>query len=328
MFSVLTNSNKMSLGEGLGGWSGNRGMRNQIKKESVGMFTKRKIKVEDVQDYTLEAARRMDIVGDDFGSPIVKFPRGKDFQIEGGVNYGTSTASLGPLGKPLLYLNDNVTGGVRSVSEPESRKSVYNIPLGMASLGKQQFATIDQVRIVKGPALGTFKNELLNVSVRPTHVYMVKQDAVPFNLDVNSSVRDKLLNVSAQATYSDSNNHVPHSYTEHSITLKDQPKVTFTPSEHIERDTRAHSYTEHSITLKDQPKVTFTPIEHIERDTRAHSYTENSITLKDAQPKVTFMPSEQIQKDTRIKDVSYTMKNPRLSLSGYEIKAPYYLKHC
>ena len=129
------------------------------------------------------------------------------------------------------------------------------------------------------------------------HVYMVKQDAVPFNLDVNSSVRDKLLNVSAQATYSDSNNHVPH------------------------------SYTEHSITLKDQPKVTFTPIEHIERDTSAHSYTENSITLKDAQPKVTFMPSEQIQKDTRIKDVSYTMKNPRLSLSGYEIKAPYYLKH-
>jgi hypothetical protein len=163
-------------------------------------------------------------------------------------------------------LNDNVTGGVRSVSEAGSRQSVYNVPVGMASVGKQNFATTDQVRIVKGPGTGTFKNEILNITVQPTHVYMAKQEAKPFNVAVNTAVREKL-NVSAQAQYSNSINHVPH------------------------------------------------------------SYTENSIKLRNSQPKGTFMPSNQIEKEAYIKDVSYTLRNPRLSMSGFEVKAPYYLKH-
>lgn len=299
MFSALTNSNKMSFGEGLGGWSGQKGMKNQIKKESIGMFTKRKVKVGDVQDHTLEAARRMDQVGDEFGSPIVKFPRGKDYQIEGGVDYGTSTAALGPLGKPLLYLNDNVTGGVRSVSEPGSRQSVFNIPTGMAAVGKQQFATNDQVRIIKGPALGTYKDEILNVNVQPTHVYMTKQTSAPFNIDVNNSVRDKT-NISAQAPlYSNS-----------------MIKQTATPfNVHVNSSVRdkmnVSAQTQHSDNLNYVP----------------HSYTEKSIKLQSAQPKGTFMPVNQIEKDNRTKNESYTLKNPRLSLSGFEVKAPYYLKH-
>ena len=299
MFSALTNSNKMSFGEGLIGWSGNKGMRKQIKKESIGMFTKRKVKVGDVQDYTLEAARRMDQVGDEFGSPIVKFARGKDYLIEGGVDYGTPTAALGPLGKPLLYLNDNVTDSVRSVTEPGSRQSVFNIPLGMASLGKEHFATSDQVRIFKGPASGTYKDEVLNVNVQPTHVYMTKQTAAPSNVDVGNSVRDKT-NISAHAPlYSN-------------LMIKDAAKPF---NVHVNSSVRdkinVSAHTQHSDSLNYVP----------------HSYTEKSVKLQNAQPKGRFMPVDQIEKDSRTKNESYTLKNPRLSLSGFEAKAPYYLKH-
>ena len=266
MFSALSNSKKISIGEGLGGWSGNKGMRNQIQKESVGMFTKRKLKVGDIQDHIFEAARRVDDVGDGFGSAIAKFPRAKDYQIQGGVDYGTPIATLGPLGKPLLYLNDHVTESVRSVIEPGSRKSVYNIPLGFSSMGKEFYATNDQIRILKGPVSGTLKEELLNITVQPTHVYMTKHNATPFNVPVASSVRDKV-NVAAQASYSNANKQMPH------------------------------------------------------------SYTENSIKLKNTQPKGAFVPANQIAKDMRVKDVTYTLKNPRLSMSGFEVKAPYYLKH-
>jgi len=298
MFSALTNSNKMSIGEGLGGWSGHRGMRNQIKKESIGMFTKRKVKVGDVQDYTLEAARRMDLIGDEFGSPIVKFTRGKDYQIEGGVDYGTSTAALGPLGKPLLYLNDNVTGGVRSVSEPGSRQSVFNIPLGMASIGKESFATIDQTRIIKGPVKGVINDEILNVNVQPTHVYMTKQTASPFNVPVNSSVKDKT-NISIQVPlYSSS-------------MIKQEATSNVPVSSSIRDKINVSAHTQHSDPLYYVP----------------HSYNEKSVKLQNAQPKGRFMPVAQIEKDNRTKNESYTLRNPRLSLSGFEVKAPYFLKH-
>jgi hypothetical protein len=355
----------MSIGEGLGGWSGNKGMRKQIKKESVGMFTKRKIMVGDVQDHILEAARRMDDIGDDFGSAIVKFPRGKDYQIEGGVDYGTSIASLGPLGKPLLYLNDNVTEGVRSVTEPGSRKSVYNIPLGMSAIGKERFATTDQVRIFKGPSTGTLKDETLKVSVQPTHVYMIKQKAEPFNIDVNSTVREQM-KISAKApSYSNSmlkqtaepfNIDVPNtvreqmkisakapSYSNSMLKQTAEPFNVDVPSsvrEQMNISAKAPSYSNSMLkqtaepfnvdvpsSVREQMNISANAVYSDSLNYVPHSYTENSIKLQNPQPKSTFIPANQIEKDNRTKVESYTLKNQRLSLSGFEVKAPYYLKH-
>ena len=360
MYSVLTNSNKLSLGQGFGGgWTSERGLRNNIKKENVGMFTKRIIKVGDTQDAYLQAQDRVTDMGDDFGSAISKFTRGKDVQRINGMEYGGSTSSLGPLGKPLMFRNDNVISGIRGgFGESESRQSVYNVSQGNTLLNLEKEASIDQTRIIKGANVGSTVAEILNVSVEPTKVYMSKQTATSFGTGVNGMVHDKVINVpgvSEKRTKQDfqyfknNGNHnlisgvkvtnaksgrktenIFDTRKNNGTVILDQGVIKI---ENILSDKRTKNDFQHFknngvMTLDSKLKVM--DLQTTQNDSKKYVpqiYKENSIHLENNQPRTEYIPQQLIEKDNSIKFVeSYKFRHEKSNLKEFEAKAHSYLK--
>lgn len=358
MFSVLTNSNKLSLGQGFGGgWTSDKGLNN-IKKENVGAFTKRVVKVGDTQDAYLQAQERVKDLGDDFGSAISKFSRGVDAQRIGSVDYGGSASSLGPLGKPLMYRNDNVLTGIRGVGEAESRQSVYNISQGNTLLNLEKEASIEQTRIIKGANQGSTVSEILNVSVEPTKVYMAKQTATSFGTGVNGMVNDRMINipgVSERKTKQDFNyfknngdhnlisgikvkNIVSGKKTQAEFDIRKNTgeitldegiiKMTNVPSEKRTKNDFQHFKNNGVMELDSKLKIL--DLQSTQSDSKKyvpHQYNEESVHLQNKHLRTEFVPQQLVEKDNSIKVVeSYKFKHEKPSLNEFQAKAHGYLK--
>jgi hypothetical protein len=167
------------------GFNNGLGMRNQIKRENRGIHTSRKDSVFSTNDHNLQAQRRIDIVGDGYGSGfrVEGQTRGVDFMRT--VDYvgsakGGSTSGIGnPLGQvPTVSRLVNAEAITRESirgadAEGENRQSVYNISAGGTQKNKYLFATPEQSRGVTIADSSAVHDEsvILKVTTKPTKTY-------------------------------------------------------------------------------------------------------------------------------------------------------------
>ena len=181
--SIRTNrSGKVTtpmMGEG---WRNEVGLRSQIKRESKGVYTSRRDNVFMTNDYTLEAQKRLKMIGTGYGTELRVEGQTRGLDVMRTVDYSGSGSSSGvgnPLGKtPLLTTVANTDGILRSnirgaASEGEMRQSVYNIKQAQNNESKYIFATTDQSRPVKAAASSALRDEaaILRITVEPTAIY-------------------------------------------------------------------------------------------------------------------------------------------------------------
>ena len=207
------NSARVHIGEGMDGWTGGRGMRNQIKAKNYGVFTSRKDKVGDTQDVIREMEERERLIGEGYGSAIKHSEqvRGRDQMRKidySGNNSGTvnsnkigSSSGVGlPLGKVQTISEIDTTQGIlkeyiRGTTGQLNRLPVYNVGNGSANNSFYSFIDVEH-RGMKSHETAALKMDDLfsSISVQPTAVYSAKQIAEPFNTQIKSNVKPQMLN--------------------------------------------------------------------------------------------------------------------------------------
>uniref|UniRef100_A0A6C0LWM1 Uncharacterized protein n=1 Tax=viral metagenome TaxID=1070528 RepID=A0A6C0LWM1_9ZZZZ len=215
--SIKTNnSQSVHIGEGMQGWNGNQGMRNQIRAEHNGIFTTRRDNVSDTQQTSRDIQERERMIGDGYGASIVKSEqvRGNDrmrtidytgnsgvIGTGGGILSSTSGVGL-PLGKVQTLASVDVSEGIakeniRGTSGPLTRIPVYNVPNGITNTSQHAFADHTH-RMIKGPDPSTLKS-FLQVSVKPTATYKRRENSSNFDKSMGMVIKKHVNQPSASA---------------------------------------------------------------------------------------------------------------------------------
>ncbi len=197
------------------GWNNGLGLRNQIKREIKGIHTSRKDNVFSTNEHVLQAHKRIDMIGEGFGSNLVVKgqERGKDLMRK--VDYsgvGGSTAGIGePLGKvpsistlvnPLSIIRESIRG---SESEGLTRQSVYNVKGQNSNKIMNQVATSESrgIKIADSSAVRG-QADILRISTVPTKTYTSSigkksiHESSPFKFKTNM-VRDNNITIEGKS---------------------------------------------------------------------------------------------------------------------------------
>ena len=217
VLSIKTNnSQSVNIGEGMQGWSGNQGMRNQILAEHRGIFTTRRDNVSETQKTSRDIQERERMIGDGYGASIVKSEqvRGNDrmrtidYTGNSGVS-GTgggmlsSSSGVGlPLGKIQTLASFDVSEGIakeniKGTAGQLNRIPVYNITNGVTNTSQYAFADYTH-RMIKGPDSSTIKS-FLQVSVKPTATYKGRENSDNFDKSMGMVIKKHVNYTSAYA---------------------------------------------------------------------------------------------------------------------------------
>lgn len=163
------------------GWSGNQGLKNQIKAVPRSQYTTRRDKVGMTQIAENESRKRIEELSghDQYGGVIrnTNQTRGKDPMRT--IDYtGSSTGTSAPVGLPLgknnpvssVKLNEGIEREtIRGKSEPINRQSVHNIKQEQTNKSHFRYSLVNNIDLDT-----VIKENMLHTSVQPTRVYLRK----------------------------------------------------------------------------------------------------------------------------------------------------------
>lgn len=218
--SIKTNrKSRVHMNEGMEGWGGSQGMRNQISAKSYGVFTRRIDSVSTTQEAERQAQEREELIGDGYGAAIRRPEqiRGRDqmrqidysgassgYGFSDSNRRGTVGSSSGvgmPLGKNQTLSSIDTSEGItkefiRGTAGNLARLPVYNVEQGDTNNTYSSFSGHEH-RPIKSHETAPLKidNYILNTSVEPTAVYLPKQEAGQDDMYIRSKLKEEVVNV-------------------------------------------------------------------------------------------------------------------------------------
>ena len=194
------------------GWQGGLGMVDTIKKQEKGIFTTPRTKVFETQDHLMDARERINMMGDDYGSAIVKdvARRGVDLmrdvdyigQGPGGGTSGTANGVGLPLGKPLNLektpdgLQNLLKSNINGFTKDGVRSKANNVSTQDSNLN---YAKFKQDKLLRPFTMNPVTNKLTARTV-PTQVFLRNKTNVSgytgsSQTDIQKAVIDNKINV-------------------------------------------------------------------------------------------------------------------------------------
>lgn len=186
--SINTTDNLKAQMEGGEGWQGGLGMIDTIKKEEHGMFTTPRTKVSETQDFMRQAQERTDMLGDEYGSPILKDIARRGVDLMRDVDYvgnqrGRKNTTVGtaegvglPLGKPKNLISYETEGWKEGIDKQNIHgflkdgllSKAHNVGEGTPNIN---LSRIKNEKFVKGDTSKMINDNVLKINVVPTKTF-------------------------------------------------------------------------------------------------------------------------------------------------------------